>query len=76
MAGTSGVRRRLHVVFSTFHSAINFSYHCPAALPILPGRMGVSHSSAELDRPQQLLAGVRALADAVPDLARAPGARV
>lgn len=61
----------MHVISGAFHDAMYLAGHCPTAMLFVPSRNGISHNPAEYTEPWQLLAGARALAHAVTELATA-----
>ncbi|PVZ19729.1 MULTISPECIES: M20 family metallo-hydrolase [unclassified Pseudomonas] len=52
-----------------FHDAMYLASHCPTAMLFVPSRDGVSHNPLEHTEPQHLLAGARALAWSLVQLA-------
>ncbi|HTH59710.1 MAG TPA: M20 family metallo-hydrolase [Paraburkholderia sp.] len=65
----------VHIVSGAFHDAMYLAEYCPTAMLFVPSRAGISHNPAEYTEPAQLVAGARALAHAVTELATAEDQR-
>jgi N-carbamoyl-L-amino-acid hydrolase len=67
--GLGAVEAPTHVISGAFHDAMYLAAHCPTGMLFVPSRDGISHNPAECTEPWQLVAGARALAHAVTELA-------
>ncbi len=67
--GPGAAEAPTHVISGAFHDAMYLAAHCPTGMLFVPSRDGISHNAAEYTEPWQLVAGARALAHAVTELA-------
>ena len=57
--------RQMGLMSGAFHDAVHLVRHCPTGMLFVPSRGGISHNSNEYTSPEELVGGVRVLAEAI-----------